>query len=177
MLNISRIEVPDWSLLKTYRAPKNPEAWDYYQDCFTAKVDRSVALSEYIEAFYTGTAFRMERWILRFAVNKPSTDTDVRALAAGTATTFSAWRLLQRTDLQILLEDFQGRTRSWLAVLPAPQTIDGLTVLHFGSGIAATQASASAAPVMPRGFRWLSSFHVRYSEVLLHAARRQLARR
>jgi hypothetical protein len=177
MLNISRNEVPDWSLLKTYRATENPEAWDFYHDCFTVKIDRAVDLGEYIEAFYMGSAFRIERWILRVAVQKPSTDTDVRALAAGTATTFSAWRVLQRADAQILLEDFQGRTRSWLAVVPAPQTASDVTILHFGSGIAAARTPKSNTPEMPRSFRWLRGFHLRYSEVLMHQARRQLARR
>jgi hypothetical protein len=176
MLNIDRTAVPEWSLLRVYRAPVNPEAWDFYQDCFTAEVARTVSLSEFIEAFYTGTAFRLERWILRFAVSKPSTDTDVRALAAGQAPTFSAWKVLQRTETQILLEDFQGRTRSWLAVRPAVNPAQTATLLHFGSGIAATTNPKSYTPELSRGFRWLAGFHIRYSEVLLHAARQNLTK-
>ncbi len=175
MFNIDRTPVPDWSLLRRYRAPENPEAWDFYQDCFTAHVPRVVTLSEYIEAFYKGTAFRLERWILRFAVSKPSTDADVQALAAGHAQTFSAWNVLQRTESQILLEDFQGRTRSWLAVLPSGSA-QPETRLHFGSGIAAISNPQSQAPEISLGFRLLGGFHIRYSEVLLDAARRALAR-
>jgi hypothetical protein len=171
MSSIEQVQVPNWALLKTYRATTNPQAWDDHDDCFTSRIDRPVALPDFVFAFYTGEAFRVERWILRFAVNKPSSDDDVRALAAGSATQFSAWVVRQRTDTQLLLEDFQGSTRSWLAVTtPSP----GTTLLHFGSGIKSVRNAATGAPEMSRGFRWLSGFHTYYSRVLLGAARRRL---
>jgi hypothetical protein len=166
--------VPEWSLLKTFRAGTDSQAWGDYLDCFTTRIERAALLPDYVFAFYTGEAFRAERWILRFAVNKPSIDDDVRALAEGTATQFSAWVVRQRTETQLLLEDFQGKTRSWLAITTPAQ---GATQLYFGSGIKSARNPTTGAAEMSWGFRWLSGFHIYYSRVLLGAGRRRLLAR
>jgi hypothetical protein len=79
--------------------------------------------------------------------------------------------VLARTDTQLLLGDFQNRTRSWLAVLPLPA---GGTRLHFGSGIRSVIDRNTGAAKMSWGFRALGGFHVLYSRILLGAARRKL---
>jgi hypothetical protein len=89
-----------------------------YADCFTCEVAGTVSLADYIGAFYTSRAFRPERLILAVLLFMPSTDEDVAQLAAGMSTRFAAWTVEQRSEDQILLCDYQSRTRLWLMVSP-----------------------------------------------------------
>ena len=45
-----------------------------YTDCYSTHIARSVAASEYIEAFYTSWVFKLERGILKWLLGKPSSD-------------------------------------------------------------------------------------------------------
>jgi hypothetical protein len=130
-----------------------------------------VTLAEWVEAFYTAPVFRIERWILGALIKKPSSDAEARELSMGGRDAFSAWRVFERTDTQILLGDFQGKTRSWLAVLPQHSSM----LLYFGSGIRSVPHPKTGAPSLTWGFRVLSGFHLRYSAVLLATGRRHLA--
>jgi len=92
----------------------------------------------------------------------------VRALAAGEVQQFAAWNLVGRTETEILLQDFQSRTCSWLCAEPlattAP-TIKGRTRLYFGSGVR-HPGSASVKALMP--------FHRFYAQTLLGSAAKRL---
>ena len=173
--------MPEQSLLRTHRGGRHPDAWANYADCFSVTVPRAVTLAELIGAFYTSPLFRLERLILAALLRMPSTDAQVAELAAGSRQWFAAWRVAERTDSQILLSDFRERTRSWLAVTPVGDSSAPRTLLQFGSGVAAGEASrpggsadSRARPAPGRSFRWLMAFHVAYSRALLAAAGRRL---
>ncbi len=143
-----------------------------YTDCYTADIPRAVTQAAFVEAFYTTALFKIERVILRVAVQRPSTDAGAKALAAGSTTAFAAWNVEQRNADQMLLADFGGRTRSWLMVEPLA---DGATRLYFGSAVT-TRPGRDGRRRMGAGFRALIEFHRLYSRALLHAARRRLGR-
>ena len=87
--------------------------------------------AEFVEAFYTGGLFKVERFLLRVFIAKPSTDLQARQLAAGELNEFAAWRVEARAVDQLLLCAIDGRTRSWLMVSAAQEP--GWTRLYFGS--------------------------------------------
>ncbi len=159
-------------MLRSYRAPLHADAWKSFLDCFTTDLAGTVSLAEFISAFYHSLPFRLERRIIQALIGRPSSAQDVRALASGTTDHFAAWVVLERTDSQLLLGDYRGHTRSWLAVKPLP---GGGTQLLFGSGIRSVPDPVTGAPSRTWGFRALGGFHVLYSRVLLGAARRRLA--
>ena len=153
--------LPPESLLANHSAAGD------YTDCFAADLPRAVTLAELVAAFYNSPAFRPERWVLHL-IGKGSGGEDVRKLAASEASDFAAWNLVNRTDNEILLQDFQNRTCSWLAVEPlattAP-TIKGHTRLYFGSGVRQPDGALVKA-LMP--------FHRFYAQALLKSAVRAL---
>jgi hypothetical protein len=156
----SPIPVPEATLLVAYA---NAGA---FTDCYETTVRGQVGLPELIEAFYTTTLFKVERWLLATAIRRPSTDEQARALAHGTTNVFAAWTVEGRRDSEVLLG--AGPTRSWLSVVPATQP--GSTRLLFGSAV---------VPVRPGGgfglaFRALLGFHRLYSRLLLSAAARRV---
>ena len=139
----------------------------HYTDCFAADVAAAVSHAQYVEAFYTTWVFKLERWILRWAVAKPSTDAQARQLAAGTLRSFSAWAVEARADNQLIMRDqFTRRTCSWLMVAPLP---GGRTRLYFGSGVSPQRGGG-----LGLNFGLLLGFHTLYSRILLGAARRRL---
>lgn len=142
-------------------------------DCYAAEVDASVSHAQYVEAFYTGSLFRLERLLLAWFVSRPSTDAEVQDLAAGTRGTFAAWRVEDRGTDQLLMCDLSGRTRSWLMVETAGA---GATRLFFGSAVVPLVDKASGQARMGWPFKALLGFHKLYSRALLHAARSRLAR-
>ena len=76
--HVSRIEStthPKESLLLRY------EQDGHYTDCFRTDISRTVTHSQFVAAFYTTFLFRIERFILKWAVSKPSTDTEAAQLA------------------------------------------------------------------------------------------------
>ena len=154
--------LPDASLLRACTGA------GHYADCYAADLPHAVSHAQYVEAFYTTWLFKLERWILGWAVARPSTDAQARQLAAGTLDAFAAWSVEQRAPDQLLLRDMFGRTRSWLMVEPLP---GGGTRLYFGSGV------GSRRDGRPGGaFNLLLGFHKLYSRLLLGAARRRLQR-
>jgi hypothetical protein len=162
--------LPDGALLARYT---NAGA---YTDCYTADVAKPVALAEYLEAFYTGKVFRIERILLRLFLSKPSTDAEVRQLARGEAVQFSAWKVEARTADQLLLCDSWGRTRSWLMVAPTGQGEGGTTRLYFGSAVVPVTHATTGRRGMGFLFKALLGFHRIYSRILLGAAHAHLAR-
>lgn len=158
---VAAVELPRGTLLDRYRLPGG------HVDCYVYEVPQPVSLAQFIAAFYSSTAFGPERWLLGALLGKRATDRDIAQLAAGRTTRFSAWRVEARSEDQILLCDYQGKTRSWLMVLP----VEGGTRLHFGSAVVPAQRQGER-----RLFRALLWFHRWYSVQLLSGAVSQLAR-
>lgn len=136
-----------------------------HADSFCTEAAAPVTLPQFVEAFYTSPLFRMERWILTIATDHPSTDAEARALALGERSEFAAWTVEARTEHQLVMRDYQGKTRSWFMVDPAHPTR-----IWFGSAIAAGRGGGD----IPAPFRLLMGFHTLYSRALLWSARRRL---
>ena len=162
--------VPKSALLQRYVGEGS------YVDCFTTDIARPVSQAEFVEAFYTTPVFRLERLILRWAVSKPSTDDEARALATRHADSFAAWKVEGRTENQLLLCDFLGRTRSWLMAEPLGVAGRARTRLYFGSAVVSRGMTRRAQARLEFRFRALLGFHKLYSRVLLSAARARLAK-
>jgi hypothetical protein len=145
-------------------------------DCYVTQVVRHVSHAEYVEAFYTTALFKVERLLLAWLVAKPSTDIQAARLAAGALGSFAAWSVEERTANQLLMCDFQGRTRSWLMVAPAQGASSGATLLYFGSAVVPTTSTQAGARPLGPVFGLLLVFHKLYSRALLFAARSRLMR-
>ena len=165
MFSIQPSPLPDNALLAAYARDGG------YTDCYAVDVPGTISQEQYITAFYTTAVFKLERMILRFAVSKPSTDTQARQLAAGSTDEFAAWRVEQRNETQLLMCDFTGRTRSWLMTLPLPAQHGGGTRLYFGSAVVPAHPGKAGLGFT---FTALLGFHKLYSQTLLHAARKRL---
>lgn len=170
MSSIQRCELPPGALLGKYQHA------GAYADCYVTEVARRVSHAEYVEAFYTSALFKVERLLLSWLVAKPSTDVQASQLAAGTLDSFAAWSVEARSANQLLLSDFQGRTRSWLMVSPSETGDREDTHLYFGSAVVPVVRAASGVRSLGLGFRLLLGFHKLYSRTLLFAARSRLAR-
>jgi hypothetical protein len=168
MLSIQPCPLPDNALLRAYVRD------GAYTDCYATDVSGAVSYEQFVIAFYSTGVFKVERFILKWAVSKPSTDALAKQLAAGTIEHFAAWRVEQRSENQLLLCDFMGRTRSWLMVAPVITESGTGTRLYFGSAVVATGKSRNDRPTMGFVFRALLGFHKLYSQVLLHAAKSRL---
>jgi hypothetical protein len=142
-----------------------------FADCYVAEVAACVTQRQYVAAFYMTPLFMLERWILGWAVDRPSTNAEARALAEGTRDTFAAWRVEDRTADQLLLGDFTGKTKSWLMTVPG---VDGSTRLYFGSAVVPRVDKYSGEQSMGAGFSLLLGFHRLYSRLLLGAAARRV---
>ena len=169
---IRSCELPSDALLTRYLAS------GAYADCYATEVARPVSHAEFVEAFYTTAVFKLERLILRVFASRPSTDVEAGQLARGDLSSFAAWSVEARSPNQLLLADYTGRTRSWLMVAIAPDSLQSIigTRLFFGSAVVpmrnAKTGRASLGPV----FSALLWFHKLYSRVLLRAARSRLSR-
>lgn len=140
-----------------------------FTDGYRIDVEGEVDLARFVTAFYTTPLFRLERFVLTL-IGKPSTDARVFALARGETDAFAAWTVEGRRADELLMCDFQSRTRSWFQVQPAP---GGGTRLRFGSTIVPIR-DADGRNRMGALFRALLGFHRLYSIALLDAAARRL---
>jgi hypothetical protein len=163
---VTATRVPAHALLAAYGRDGG------YADCYVTDIPRLVTHAEYVEAFYTTWLFKLERLILACLVDKPSTDMEARSLAHGDRDVFAAWSVEGRAGNQLLMCDFQSRTRSWLMLEPGPAS----TRLYFGSGIVPRVDRATGERRLGPGFRLLLGFHKLYSRALLAAARARLTR-
>lgn len=152
--------LPSKSLLAAYRVEGG------HVDCYIADLPHPVDLPRLITAFYTSMAFRPERWLLGVLLGKRADNRDVARLAAGEVERFSAWSVEARTDTEILLCDFQGKTRSWLMVTPQGTG----TRIYFGSAVVPARSRTDRA-----AFSALLWFHRWYSRRLLSSAAARLA--
>jgi len=161
--------LPEEALPQRYRAARA------HTDCYTAEVPGEISLPAFIAAFYDSQAFRPERVLLGLLLGMKAGAAEVAALAEGRIERFSAWTVEARAADQILLCDYQHRTRSWLMV--APGSTPGTTRLHFGSAVTRTgrtRAARLGEGLMFTGLLW---FHALYSRALPWAAARPLRRR
>jgi hypothetical protein len=169
--SIQACALPDEALLARYRGG------GAYTDCYSAEVARPVTHAEFVETFYTGAVFKLERLLLAWLASKPSTDAQAKELALGALSRFSAWKVEDRAANQLLMCDMTGRTRSWLMVAPLPAAGRlSVTRLYFGSAVVPVRDKASGQPRLGFLFKALLGFHKLYSRVLLHAACSRLAR-
>lgn len=158
------IALPPGSLLAEFCGPED------YRDCFERTVPGNVSLGELIERFYCSMAFRPERVLLGL-IGRGASNLDAAALARGEADGIAAWKVVGRREPprssskavaqqghEILLQDFQGATASWLSVRPGA---DAATALLFGSWVGKPDRALIKA-LMP--------FHRWYSRVLLGGA-------
>jgi hypothetical protein len=144
-----------------------------YTDCFTTAIPRTVSHAEFVEAFYTGRLFKLERWLLHVFLSKPSTDLQARQLGLGELNEFAAWRVEARAEDQLLLRAMDGRTRSWLMV--SATEVPGGTRLYFGSAVVPVRNASTGKSEIGFVFKALLGFHKLYSRALLSAAARRLS--
>ena len=158
-------ELPAQALLRRYLRD------GHYADCYAVDLPVAVSQADFIEAFYTTPLFKLERAVLAAAAGKPSTYDEARALARGERDAFAAWTVEDRSDTQLLLADFMGRTRSWLM---AEADGHGGACLHFGSAIVPKRDRDTGRTSIGTGFGLMLGFHKLYSRALLTAARNRL---
>ena len=168
MFSIQKCTVPANTLLYKYSINGS------YVDCYSTEILKRVPLSEYIFEFYTTSLFKLERFILKLTVSKPSTDTQARQLSEGDIVTFAAWHVENRCESEILMCDLLGRTRSWLMVTPENTTDGDRTRLYFGSAVVPTRISNTGRPTVGFGFQGLLGFHKIYSRLLLYSAKSRI---
>jgi len=157
---IARDTLPDEALLQEY--VRNGS----YTDCYSTAVNRAVPLAEFVTAFYTTWLFKLERLILRWAVSRPSTDEQAALLASGDLDAFAAWSVEGRTDNQLLMCDFQKRTRSWFMVMG--------TQLYFGSAVVPVRNPETGELKLRPQYNALLGLHRLYSRALLACAKSRL---
>lgn len=166
MAAIQPCPMPPGALLAAYAAK------GAYTDCYAIDVAQAVSFPEFVEAFYTGAAFKLELGLLGL-IGKPSSDREARRLASGEIDRFSGWRVEDRAPDQLLLCDLGGgMTRSWLMAAPSQ---GGATRLYFGSAVLPRRDRATGETRMSGLFKPLLGFHRLYSRVLLSGARARLA--
>lgn len=163
-------ELPADALLGKYREG------GAYTDCYAVDVSPPVSQAAYVEAFYTSTVFKIERLLLAWFLSRPATDQQARLLANGKLEAFAAWTVEGRDARQLLLCDFQGRTRSWLMSVPVEVNGAPGTRLYFGSAVVPVVSRRTGQATMGWAFRALLGFHKLYSRVLLRAAIARLTR-
>jgi len=163
--------LPEHALLRKYA---NGGA---YTDCYITDIPKAISHAAYVEAFYTTAVFKLERLLLAWFVSRPSSDEQARRLSAGELNSFAAWDVEARGVNQLLMCDFQGRTRSWLMVAPAQSAGLTSTRLYFGSAVVPSENKSTRHAGLGITFRALLGFHKVYSRVLLSAASSRLARR
>ena len=168
MSAIKPCALPDGALLKAYSRDGT------YTDCYTTDLAGTITQAAYVAAFYTTSVFKLERLILKYAVSMPSTDDQAKQLAAGTLDNFAAWHVEARSDDQLLMCDFQRRTRSWLMVAPLAGGRAPRTRLYFGSAVVPVKNSRTGQLSLGPAFRALLGFHRIYSKVLLQSAKARL---
>lgn len=156
-------QLPRHSLLQKYRHSGD------FTDCYSVDIKSQVTFEDYLSAFYCSWLFKVERWILSWAIKRPSDDQQVKDVAASTRQQFAAWDVEARSENQLLMCDLHHRTRSWFMT---ENTAEG-TRLFFGSAVV-KQASNNGKSKMGFVFNALSGFHALYSRALLQAAKARL---
>ena len=148
-----------------------------YADCFVADVAPGISHADYVTAFYTSWLFKLERLVLLCLVAKPSTDEQAGELARGERERFAAWSVEAREPDQLLVCDYQGKTRSWLMCQGIIDDGKAVTRLYFGTAVVPVMDNKTGQQRLSYFFRALLPFHQRYARALLRAARSRLTSR
>lgn len=167
MFSIEKCAIPSNALLNKYSINGS------YVDCYCTEISKQVSFPEFILAFYTTPLFKVERFILKYTVSKPSTDIQARQLANGDSKEFAAWNVEGRAENELLMCDISERTRSWLMSAPGNH---GGTRLYFGSGVVPVRDSKTGKSSMGFVFQALLGFHQAYSVLLLYSAKLRINR-
>ena len=170
-LFVSRIEscpIPEGALLARYCQA------GAFADCYRADIPGKITQAEYVAAFYTTPLFKVERMILATVLSRPSTDAQATQLAEGALDTFAAWHVEARAADQLLMCDYQRRTRSWFMAAPMADERGAHTRLYFGSGVVPSRNPKTGTTSLGPLFRALLGFHKIYSRALLHSAQVRL---
>jgi hypothetical protein len=168
VFSIKSCPIPDDALLNDYLNA------DSYTDCYVTIIQGTVSLPRFVTAFYTTPVFRLERFILKIAASRPSTDAEAEQLATGASAVFAAWDVEARSDNQLLMADFSRRTRSWFMAVPVTGSRHPYTHLYFGSAVVPVKNPKTGKRTLGWLFRALLGFHKFYSTVLLYAAKSRL---
>lgn len=169
MFSIGTCPIPDDALLMRYAVDSG------FADCYTTVIDGAFSQAQFVEAFYTTWLFKLERAIIHRFIAKPSTDDQARQLANGSIDSFAAWHVEARSFKQLLLCDFQSRTRSWLMVAPIVSDAGRKrTRLYFGSAVVPVLNVKTGTRSLGLVFVALLGFHRLYSRVLLYSTRSRL---
>ncbi|NRB30287.1 MAG: hypothetical protein HRU27_06805 [Rhizobiaceae bacterium] len=147
-----------------------------YSDCYYIDIQKDVALSDYILAFFSTPIFRMERLILNLVPSGRSNEQCVLDLAAGTGDKIAGWKTEKRDDSQLLLAVGDGPIRTWLMVQGSPYS-ETTTRLYFGSAVLPTGMTKEGHPKLAIVFRLFAGLHIFYSRLLLWWAARDLGRK
>jgi hypothetical protein len=126
MPTVKLCSIPLGALLKRYQKS------GFHTDCYTIDVPACVSQEQFVLAFYSTKLFKLERFILKWMVSRPSTEGQLARLASGEASEFAAWSVEDKSENQLLLSDFQGRTRSWLMTkftVPLQTTTQGVITM------------------------------------------------
>jgi hypothetical protein len=80
-----------------------------------------------------------------------------------------------RSENEMLLCDFVGRTRSWLMTVPLNAANDTRTELYFGSAVVPKQNPRTGQLSLGFQYQALLGFHKVYSVLLLYSAKLRLS--
>jgi hypothetical protein len=163
---VTQVDLPKASLLADYAKMKN-----CHTDCFSVEIDKSVCFEKYAYAFLTSPIFKLERWILKLILLRPSTDQQALRLAQGDSSQFAAWHVKAQNDQQLLMSDFSGKTRFW--IMAEQNTESEKTMLYFGSAVLPNKDGIMSKSIW---FALMMQFHKLYSSVLLWSAKSKLKR-
>lgn len=170
MLSVSACPIPDNTLLSIYAVDDTA-----YADCYRSNINARVSHTQFVTTFYTTWLFKLERLILQMIVSKPSSDEQARLLAEGVTDTFAAWRVEGRSEHELLMCDYRGRTRSWFMIEQSGVDGDPRTSLYFGSAVVPVTNRKSGRRQLGLMVYLMLGFHKLYSRALLLAATARLA--
>ena len=142
-----------------------------YTDCFFTELPGQHSLEQFAINFYTSWLFKLERWILAKAIDKPSSDADAHSLMQEKSDIFSAWKVEARAPGQILMCDFRAKTRHWLLVEQTVKDNTDQTRFYFGSAVVQSDSDSASQKLVFSSLLW---FHKIYSVALLRCARQRL---
>lgn len=175
LFDIEPCELPPGALLGRYSGKEANDGSQAFTDCYSVQVDRFVGLQEFVLAFYTTPLFRVERLVLAL-IGRSSSDAQAAKLALDDQREFAAWSVEDRTNDQLLMCDFRGRTRSWFMVVGVKAQPTAATRLYFGSAVVKGKKADGGKSGMGWLFELLLGFHKLYSKALLSSARHRLIR-
>jgi hypothetical protein len=165
MPSIKKCTVPPQTLLSKYVVDGT------YTDSYRTEIPGHISLSTYVFAFYTTWLFKVEAFILKYTVKRPSDDAEAQELANGVRTKFAAWDVEGRTENELLMCDLMERTRSWFMVTHE----NDRTQLYFGSAVVPVKNPKTGKSSLGFLFLILLGFHQVYSYFLLYFASRDIA--